>query len=243
MRGQSRATFGLAVVAFVLAGGSSRAADPAAPRHDSSRVRTISVIGEGDATGTPDVARAGLGVEVRSSRAGVAVAEANTHMTAVVSALKKAGVAAKDIRTTDFSVDFERPPEPSPEAGQYRVRNVVEVTIRDRDRAGVVLDAALSSGANDVFGISFSIEDPSPLREKAREAAVADARSRAEGLARAGGVGLGPLLSLSEEGSSSPRPVAIRAMAMSAGPPIESGDLTVSAQVRAVYEIAPAATR
>jgi uncharacterized protein YggE len=158
-------------------------------------------------------------------------------MTAVVAALKRAGVAAKDIRTTDFSVNFERPAEQPPQPGQYRVRNVVEVTIRDRDRVGDVLDGALSAGASDVFGISFSIDDPRPLRAKAREAAVADARARAQELARASGVELGALLSLSEEGSSPPRPVAMRAMSLAAGPPIESGELTVSAQVQAVYEI------
>jgi len=161
-------------------------------------------------------------------------------MTAVVAALRKAGIGARDIRTADFSVNFERPPEQPPQPGQYVVRNVVEVVIRDRDRVGDVLDGALAAGANDVFGISFSIDDPRPLRAKARDAAVADARARAEGLARASGVALGPLLSLSEEGGgSSPRPVAMRAMSLAAGPPIESGELTMTAQVQAVYEIAP----
>ncbi len=204
--------------------------------------RTISVVGEGQATGTPDVARTSLGVEIRSPRAGTAVADASSRMTAVVAALKKAGIGARDIRTSDFSVNFERPAEQPPQPGQYVVRNVVEVTIRDRDRVGDVLDGALAAGANDVFGISFSIDDPRPLRAKARDAAVADARARAEGLARASGVALGPLLSLSEEGGSSPRPVAMRAMSLAAGPPIESGELTISAQVEAVYEIAPTKT-
>ena len=208
-----------------------------AERPPFPRPRTITVVGEGEASGTPDVARTSLGVEVRAASAGEAVREANGRMNAVVAALKNAGIAAKEIRTTDFSVSFERPQDQPPRPGQYVVRNVAEVTIRDRDRVGIVLDAALSAGANDVFGVSFSIADPRPLRAKAREAAAQDARARAEGLARASGVALGPLLSLSEEGGSSPRPVAMRAMSLASGPPIESGELTVTAQVQAVYEI------
>ena len=229
-----------AFLAIVIAAGAV-AADPAdtppVPHGSPPRPRTISVVGEGEATGAPDLARTNLGVEVRSPKAGLAVADANARMTAVVSALKKSGVAPKDVRTTEFSVNFERPPEPPPQSGQYRVRNVVEVTIRNRDRVGDVLDAALSAGANDVFGVSFSIEDPRPLRAKARAAAAADARARAEELARASGVVLGPLLSMSEEGAASPRPAGIRAMSMTSGPPIEAGELTVTAQVQAVYEI------
>jgi uncharacterized protein YggE len=241
MRRVFRSAFGAACLAIGLAAGAAAASEPAdilpGPRGLPPRPRTISVIGEGEATGTPDVARTSLGVEVRSPKAGLAVAEANARMTAVIAALKKAGIAAKDIRTTEFSVNFERPPEPPPQSGQYRVRNVVEVAIRNRDRVGDALDAALSAGANDVFGISFSIDDPRPLRSRARESAVADARGRADDLARASGVALGPLLSLSEEGAFSPRPIAMRAMSMTAGPPIESGELTVTAQVHAVYEI------
>jgi uncharacterized protein len=242
MKGTFRSAFGVACLTFGMTAGAAAASDPAeipqGPRGFPPRPRTISVVGEGEATGNPDVARTSLGVEVRSPKAGTAVADANARMTAVVAALKKSGIAAKDIRTTEFSVNFERPPEPPPQSGQYRVRNVAEVTIRNRERVGDVLDAALLAGANDVYGISFSIEDPRPLRAKAREAAAADARARAQELARASGVVLGPLLSLSEEGAAAPRPVAMRAMSMAAGPPIESGELTVTAQVQAVYEIA-----
>lgn len=104
---------GAVSLAIWLAAGTAGATDPAGvpagERGTVQRPRTISVVGEGEATGTPDVARTSLGVEARSPRAGAAVADANARMTAVVSALKKTGIGTRDIRTTDFSVNFERP--------------------------------------------------------------------------------------------------------------------------------------
>jgi len=209
--------------------------------------RTITVAGEGEARGKPDIARATLGVDATAVKVGAALQDANARMSTLLGAVRRAGVADKDIRTTEFSVYFEQDPAPprpgdsSRLSGRYHVRNAVEITIRDLARASDVLDAALAAGGNAASGLSFAIGDPAPLRARAREEAVADARKRAEALARAAGVALGPVLSISEGGSSAPRPMAARVMAMSAGPPVEAGELAESAQVEIVYEIAPAA--
>jgi len=211
----------------------------AAPR------RTITVAGEGEARGKPDIARATLGVDATAGKVGAALQDANARMGALLAAVRRAGVADKDIRTTDFSVYFEQdPPPPRPEnsarpSGRYHVRNAVEITIRELARASDVLDAALGAGGNAASGLSFAIGDPTPLRARAREDAVADARRRAEALARAAGVALGPVLSISEGASAGQRPMAARMMSMSAGPPVEAGELAESAQVEIVYEIAP----
>lgn len=236
----------LAAVLAAPAGSRSAAADDAAPNRP---IRTITVSGEGDASGTPDVAVTTLGVEALDPNVGPAVADANARMRAVLDAVKRAGVAARDVRTVEFSIGFEQNPPPpraagEPEArptGSYRVRNVAQITIRDLARASAVLDAAVGAGANTVSGIAFTIEDATPLRAKAREAAVADARSRAEALARASGVAVGPVVSISENGGGPvPRPMLARTIApMEAGAPVESGQLSEHAQVEVVYEIAP----
>lgn len=233
------------IAALIAAGSPARAQDSPAHHEFPPRPRTITVLGEGEARGKPDIARASVGVEAAAGKVGPALQDANARMSALLAAIRRAGVADKDIRTTDFSVFFEQDPAPpragdaSPVPGRYHVRNSVEVTIRDLARASDVLDAALAAGGNSASGISFAIGDPAPLRARAREAAVTDARGRAEALARAAGVALGPVLSISEAGNAGPRPMAARAMAMSAGPPIEAGELGESAQVEVVYEIVP----
>ncbi len=219
----------------------ARAADEAPPR-----LRTITVSGEGEATGAPDVAVTALGVEALDPKLGDAISDTSRRMRAVLEAVKRAGVAPRDIRTVEYSVNFEQNPPPPGSSdgrpsGNYRVRNTAQVTIRDLSRAGDALDAAVAAGANVVSGISFTIEDPAALRARAREAAVADARSRAEALARASGVAVGPVVSISENpgGGPVPRPMLARAMASVApgAPPIESGELTERSEVEIVFEI------
>jgi len=240
--------------AFLLAGFVAGTAPMARAQEEPTRrefgrgPRTITVLGEGEARGKPDVARASLGVEAAAEKVGPALADANARMRALLAAIRRAGVADRDIRTTDFSVYFEQDPVPlragdASRSGHYHVRNAVDVTIRDLARASDVLDAALAAGGNAASGISFAIDDPAPLRATARQAAVADARSRAEALAHAAGVAVGAVLSISEEGSPGPRPMLTRAMAASAGPPVEAGELSETAQVQVVYEIVPEAPK
>jgi uncharacterized protein YggE len=242
----SRRRFSALVVAAALAAFrpiALRADDATAPA--SPRLRTITVSGEGEASGAPDVAVTTLGVEALDPKLGDAIADVSRRMRAVVEAVKRAGVAARDVRTVEYSVNFEQNPPPPRSSdgrpsGNYRVRNMAQVTIRDLPRAGEVLDASAAAGANEISGIAFTIEDPAPLRTRAREAAVADARARAEALARASGVGVGAVVSISESsGSSVPRPMLARAMASVApgAPPIESGELTERAEVEIVFEI------
>ena len=224
------------------------AADPIGASAAGARLRTITVVGQGEARGRPDVARTAIGIEAIGPKVAPTIDEANSRMRAVLEAVKRSGIREKDIRTTDFSIYFEQnptPPRPAAKnslpAGNYHVRNSVEVTIRDLRRASDVLDGAIAAGANTVSGISFTVDDPAPLRAKAREAAVGDARARAEALARASGVGVGPVVSISESFGGGPRPMATRSLAMTAGPPIESGESSETAEVEVVYEIVPAA--
>ncbi len=218
--------------------------------------------GSGKANGKPDVARTTVGVETRAATAEEAVSDVNARMARVVTALKQAGVADADLRTANVSLNFERNPEPprpvelapatkagataasapAPApvvpAGFYVATNNVEVTIRDVNRAGQVLSAATTAGANQMFGIRFELDDPSPLLATAREKAVADARARAEKLAQLAGVKLGSAVSITEQDGGGGGPVPAFAMMRSdAAAPVERGELTVTTSVQIVYDL------
>lgn len=121
----------------------------------------------------------------------------------------------------------------------YRVANTIEVTLRDITKASAMFDAAVRAGANNVYGLSFSLDDPRPLEAKARDAAVVDARARAEALARVSGAKLGRVVRVSEiVGGGGPGPMfAPMAREMSAMPPVEAGQIHVVREVQIDYAI------
>jgi hypothetical protein len=136
---------------------------------------------------------------------------------------------------SDASADAKKSP-----AGNYRAQNTVVVKIRNLDKVGAVLGAAMGAGANAMFGLAFQIEEPRQLEEQAREKAMADARARAEGLARLAGVRLGPIVSIQESngGVPTPGPVMMYRAQVAADIPVEHGELQVTTMVNAVYSIA-----
>ena len=134
---------------------------------------------------------------------------------------------------SDPSADAKKSP-----AGNYRAQNTVVVKIRNLDKVGAVLSAASAAGANLMFGLAFEIEDPRQLEDQAREKAMADARARAEGLARLAGVRLGAIVSLQENSGGSPGPGPVMMYRAQANDvPIERGELLVTTTVNAVYSI------
>lgn len=218
------------------------------------QVATITVVGQGEASARPDIARTNLGVEATAATVPEAMRLANRQMNAVIEALKKLGIADRDLRTSNFSIFFERAPQPAggsvpkPGAqpqGVYRVSNLVEVTIRDLDQASSVLQAAVDAGANTAWNISFELDNSKPIETQALERAVDDGRANAEALARRTGVALGQIISISEVIGSAPPPIFTEAasfkLADAAGPPIERGELTFSTRVQIVYAIPMAA--
>ncbi|MSS72378.1 MAG: DUF541 domain-containing protein [Candidatus Latescibacteria bacterium] len=220
-------------------------AGPSAEPGRHEPVRTITVAGEGRVSVRPDVARANVGVVVTAPKVKDAVGKSRTLMVAVLAALRKVGVAEKDILTTNYSIYHEQPP-PKEEGtkgsaggkGRYNVTNMVQVTIRDIEKMDAVLDAVTEAGVNQVWGITFEVDNPDSAATKAREAAVVQARAKAEALARAGGVRLGPVLSISEDGGGRPMPMMRMAMKeQSDSGPISVGEMTFSAQVQMVYGI------
>jgi hypothetical protein len=132
-------------------------------------------------------------------------------------------------------------PPPAVIRGYYRASNMLEVTVRDLDKAGRVLQAATDAGANNVWGISFELEDPQPLLAQARIKAVEHAKQNAEALAKLSGVKLGEIVSVSEGGGAQgPVPPMFRMQAEAAqggDVPIERGEVMVSQQVQLVYAL------
>jgi uncharacterized protein YggE len=217
---------------------------------DHSPAQAITVVGQGSVHIEPDVARVSIGVETMAETVGEAVDENGVKMDALLAALVEAGVAEKDIQTMNYSVHLERYPEPMPRVSgteseepqpQYRVSNMVNVTIRDLDSVGVVLDAVIEAGANNIWGVNFSLEDSTAAEADARAKAVDDAQARAESLAELGGVELGPVMSISEVIGGGAVPVSMLAAERAAGGagPISPGEVEISYQLQVSYFIEP----
>ncbi len=205
--------------------------------------RTISVSGTGLAFTTPDKAMISIGVQTRDKDAGKAVDNNTAAMTKIMAALKAQGIVDKDLQTQNFSISpqYEYDSSGNPTgAVNYVVDNTLVATVRNLPKLGATLSAAVSAGANNIYGISFGVQDPSALQAAARDLAVADARARAEALAKAAGVTLGDVISISESiGYSAPSPIYARDMAQAASAevPVAAGEQTVSVDVSVTFAI------
>ena len=213
-----------------------------------SQTRSISVTGQGEASGKPDLAEINAGVQtfadtvIDASRQNQAVVER------IFDALQEQDIASEDIQTSNYSIwaeqDYSRDGEPGKERiTGFRVSNIVHVKVRDISKVGEVLAAVTDAGANSINGIQFTVQDTDELEKRAREAAMADARARAESLASLAGVGLGEVISLSMSSAPDyPRPYAAsRVMEMAdAGAPVPGiapGQQSVTVTIHASFAI------
>jgi len=213
----------------------------AVPAAAADVARTISVAGQGEVRGVPDQAELSAGVATLAGTADAALAENARKMTAVFDALKRLGVPERAIQTSNFSVQpqYAQNDGNGPERiTGYQVSNQVDVTLDDTRKLGPTLDALVGAGANQINSVSFGISDAAALQTKAREAAIADARSRAQTYAAAAGAAVGQVLSIQENGGG-PSPVfaamALRSRAVST--PVAAGELSVTAGVTVTFEL------
>jgi uncharacterized protein YggE len=207
--------------------------------------RTITVVGVGKVSLVPDIARINVGAEARASSVAEAKANVDRQIDAIMAVLQELDIADKDIQTSHYGIYFEREPYPvaareggssaEPE-GAYRVSSMLEVTVRDVSQAGDVLDGVVEAGANQVYGVTFTVSDDSKWQSAARKSAVVDAEARAEELAGLTGVTLGEVLSVSEVIGNGPMPIAYAERAMGAGG-IAPGELEMSTQVQVTFAI------
>jgi hypothetical protein len=226
----------LALGAAVMLAPGAALADAAAPP------RTLTVSGEGEAKAVPDEAHLSAGVVTEAKKAADALVANTRAMHAVFATLKRFGISDHAIQTSEFSVEPQRAPDRNGNAGAkisgYTVSNTVNVTV-DIAKLGPALDALVSSGANSLGSIDFAIRDPKPLLAKARAEAIHDATERAQVYAKAAGIALGPILSVSEGGAEMPRPAyaARMAAAPNALPPVAAGEERISANVSVTFAI------
>jgi uncharacterized protein YggE len=204
-------------------------------------VRQITVVGTGEAKAAPDRATVELGVRSDAKTAREALADNSGKMAALIGQVKQLGVAAKDIQTRNFNISPTYTQDGHTVTG-YQVTNTVSVVIRNLNSAGDLLDKVVSAGANTIYGMSFDIDNPKALQEQARNAAVADARARAEAMVKAAGGTVGQIITISENIGSVQPPVIMRGVAESAATaggaaPIETGEQTIQAQVQISYEL------
>ncbi len=177
---------------------SNGAASDLPPEH------TLSVTGSGKVTVVPDMATIQLGVSIERPTAKAARQAAADAMTKVVDAIRKLGIADKDIATANVSLGpvYDYPNNASPKVRGYQLQNTVTVTVRNLDQVGDVLDDSVTSGATTVDGISFDVADRAAAEAQAREAAVKDAKAKADTLANGLGIRITGVASVSEQVST-----------------------------------------
>ncbi len=245
-----------AMALFAACSGSEENGDSDAPLPASAVSGDVSIYnttqvgihasGYGVASGTPDIAVLSLGVEALRDSVSEARADAASALTAIVAELRAAGVAEDDIRTSYFSINprYQYLREGEQQLLGFQVTNTLNVTLRDLNATGDVVDRAVEAGGDltRVNSIVFRIEDTTALKREARISAIQDAVEKADLYATQLEVTRGTLISVSE-GSADSFPFAEARFAMaasdSAGPPTQffAGELEVSVEVQAVFAI------
>ena len=219
--------------------------------HDAPQAGTISIEGRGEVQAAPDTAFITSGVTSQGENAKAALDANTAAMSELIATLKAAGIDAKDIQTSAFSVSpnyvysdqrdangFNIPPK----INGYIVSNNVTVRVRDLPSLGGVLDKAVSVGANTINGVNFTVADPSKLYDEARKAAFADAKTKAGLYAVAADVTLDNIVSISEsQGGVQPEAFMMKAMVPPAGAardvPVEAGELTYAINVSVQWSL------
>lgn len=201
-------------------------------------MRHVTVVGNGEVQGRPDTAHVQIGVETSAATTQEALAQNNAQVAALIARLQELGVAENDIQTSGFNI-YPTYTENGREVTGYTVSNTVAVTIRDLAATGELLDQVVEVGANRVYGISFSVADPSELMAQARTAALADAQARAGQLAQGVNATVGQVLIITENiGAAPPMPMPAMERAQGAGAvPVQPGEQTFNAQVQVTFEL------
>ena len=210
----------------------------------SDRPRTITVTGIGRVSVRPDIADLQLGVTITEKTVDAARSASAKAQNGILAKLKALGIEGRDLQTSIVSVnpqyDYSEQSAP-PRLVGYQFTNLVAAMIRDIDKVGDAIDGALGAGATSIDQISFRVADQSAAEAQAREAAVADARSRADTLAAGAGVVITGVAAIAEGGGGPiPYPHHMERMAFAAkdaGTPIEAGMNEVTATVTVTYLI------
>jgi len=232
---------GLALGTLAILLGACSSAGVGAIDQDGDRALVI-VTGVGEVQVVPDIGYINIGVRSEGNTVSEAIAANNELAKSIQTALFEQGVEEQDIQTSNFNVyqqsdyDFSG----NPTNIYYSVENTVNVTVRQIDKMGVILDASARGGANNIYGVYFDVQDKSEALSTARLKAVQSAQAQALELASAAGQELGKMISI-DSSTTSPEPFYAYGMGggggMAESVPIASGQVSVSAQVQLTFAI------
>jgi len=204
----------------------------------------LDVVATGEVSRVPDVARISAGVVTAAPTASAALEQNARQMESVRAALKRAGIADRDIQTSSINLfpDYRQDQTGTapPQIVGYRASNDVSVRFRDIRNAGKILDALVAQGANQINGPALSIDQPEAALDEARTKALDAARKRADLYARALGKRVGKILSVSEGGGYSGSPMPMMSMARvgkGADTSIDPGEQTLSVSLSVSFEL------
>lgn len=225
----------------------------------------LSLTAEGESRRTPDIAMFSAGVVTQATTAAEAIRENSSRMDAVIAALKRAGIADRDIQTSSINLNprFSNPerdaqirarelrqpyiPPEQPEAPRiigYEARNTVQVRVRNLANMGRVIDTLVAVGANEVNGPNFTLDEQQAALDEARLEAVTNGRQRAELYARAAGMRVARILSISEGGGYYPvqRQIMVTGARSPAAPPppptpVAPGELSLGVNLSMQFEL------
>lgn len=204
----------------------------------------LDVSATGEVTRVPDLAVINAGVVTRSATAGGAIQQAATRMARVREALRQAGIADRDIQTSNISLEpqYTYANNQPPKLNGYAATNQLSIRFRDIENTGKILDALVKEGANQISGPNLTIDKPEAALDEARGKAVAAARARADLYARSLGMRVVRVVSVSESGGSypvpPPMPMYARAeAAQAADSKIEAGEQKLQVNLAVTFEL------
>jgi uncharacterized protein YggE len=214
-----------------------------AAAHAASDGTLLSVSAQAEARRVPDVATISAGVVTQAADANAAMRANAAQMDKVMAAIRAAGIAERDIQTSGVNLNpqYRYVDNQAPEITGYQASNTVNLKVRDIARLGKVLDALVASGANQVNGPSFEIDQPEAAYDEARRGALDKAQARAAMYAKTLGLRVRRIVSISEGGGFQP-PMPMPMMAMARGKAeadtaVSPGETTLSANLDVVFEL------
>ena len=228
----------LAVAALLFT--AALGAGPGMAADDDKAERFVSVSATGSVVAVPDTAYITAGVLTEGDTAREALSRNNATTAKLIDGLKAAGIAAKDIQTSQLNVSprYTQAKEGRPATvSGYTVSNQVRVTVRDVKRLGEILDQAITLGANQMHGIAFEVSTAEQLKDDARKLAMQNARRRADLYATAAGAQLGPVLRISEDVTDAGRPMLQKSRVALSAVPVEAGTQTLEVEVHVTYAL------
>ncbi|KRB85638.1 hypothetical protein ASE00_02300 [Sphingomonas sp. Root710] len=203
----------------------------------------LDIVATGEVNAVPDIATIGAGVVTQAPTAAAAMSDNARRTAATVAAIRKAGVADRDIQTTSISLSpqYKYADNQPPVITGYQASNRVSVRFRDIRAAGPILDSLVAAGANQIDGPTLSIDKPEPLLDQARRKAIATARERAALYAGATGLRIKRIVAISEGSYEAPMPRPVPMMMMrkeaAADSSIEAGEQRVAISVSVTFEL------